>query len=216
MMFMLIIQSLLLIALAYLIGCLAGCLARRLLGAADAPKYVPLTHTTDGENAAISVIEGPFVNAMQMETPLREDTAAAQDNAPGPVSVRTIHTQTVAISLSEGDHGAAAKADKAGTRPKVLKQPLGSGADNLKRIKGIGPKNEKALNNIGIFHFAQIASLSSEEAAWIGAFLAFPDRIEREDWIGQAGLLAAGTASPFSSRVDKDEVVSSKDRSSDD
>jgi len=215
-MFMLVIQSLLLIALAYLIGCLAGCLARRLLGAADEPKYVPLTHAPDGENATISVIEGPFIDETQIETPVREDTTATQDSAPGSVSVRAIHAQNVAISLSEGDHGAAAKADKAGTRPKVLKQPLGAGADNLKRIKGIGPKNERALNNLGIFHFAQIASLSSEEAAWIGAFLAFPGRIEREDWIGQAELLAAGKATPFSSRVDKGEVTSSKDRSSDD
>lgn len=38
---MLVIQSLLLIALAYLIGCLLGCLAKRLFGSApEEPKYV--------------------------------------------------------------------------------------------------------------------------------------------------------------------------------
>ncbi len=83
--------------------------------------------------------------------------------------------------------------------------------DNLKRIKGIGPKNEDALNALGIFTFAQIASWSPADIDWIESQLSFPDRIGREDWTGQAALLAAGEVTEFARRVDAGDVVSSLD-----
>ncbi len=62
--------------------------------------------------------------------------------------------------------------------------------DDLKRIKGIGPQNERKLNDLGITSFAQIAQWSAADAETWGDRLAFPGRIEREDWIGQAKSLA--------------------------
>ncbi|MFG1423725.1 hypothetical protein [Roseixanthobacter liquoris] len=76
-----------------------------------------------------------------------------------------------------------------GHRPPGLAQPDGAGADDLKQLKGIGPLNERKLNALGIYHFHQIAGWSEEEARWIGAFLGFRGRVEREDWIGQARAL---------------------------
>jgi len=78
-----------------------------------------------------------------------------------------------------------------GTRPPALEAPEGGVADDLKLLKGIGPQNEQRLNALGIFHFRQIAAWTPQEAAWVGSSLAFPGRIEREDWIGQARALAA-------------------------
>ncbi|OZA86390.1 MAG: hypothetical protein B7X76_05205 [Azorhizobium sp. 39-67-5] len=65
------------------------------------------------------------------------------------------------------------------------------GADDLKQIKGIGPLNERKLNALGIYHFRQIAAWTPDEARWIGAFLGFRGRVEREDWIGQARARSA-------------------------
>lgn len=84
-----------------------------------------------------------------------------------------------------------AGANHPGVRPPVLTEPEGGAADDLKCLKGIGPQNERRLHALGIFHFRQIATWTPDEAAWVGSYLAFPGRIEREDWIGQAQALVA-------------------------
>lgn len=83
-----------------------------------------------------------------------------------------------------------------GVRPPTLEAPEGEGPDDLKVLKGIGPQNERRLNALGIFHVRQIAAWTPDEAAWVGSYLAFPGRIERENWIGQARALAAGEPPP--------------------
>jgi predicted flap endonuclease-1-like 5' DNA nuclease len=61
------------------------------------------------------------------------------------------------------------------------------GRDNLKRIKGIGPAIEKTLNEMGIWRFSQIASMSEYEMDRVAQRLpGFRSRIYREDWMGQA------------------------------
>jgi len=65
-----------------------------------------------------------------------------------------------------------------------------SEVDDLTEINGIGPVNAKALNNMGIYRFSQIASWSAGVAETIGERLEFPGRIEREDWVPQAQALA--------------------------
>ncbi|MEQ8558341.1 MAG: hypothetical protein RIB03_08490 [Henriciella sp.] len=73
----------------------------------------------------------------------------------------------------------------------ALRRPLGiaapeGDADDLTRIKGIGPKLSKTLNDLGIFHFRQIAAWEEAEAKWVDDFLAFKGRVAREQWIEQA------------------------------
>lgn len=87
-----------------------------------------------------------------------------------------------------------------GHRPPTLEAPEGEGADDLKLLRGIGPQNERRLNALGIFHFRQIAAWTPDEAAWVGSYLAFPGRIERENWIAQARALAAGEPPPEAPR----------------
>ena len=77
-------------------------------------------------------------------------------------------------------------------RPAGLSAPRGGVPDNLTRIRGIGARNEALLNSLGIYHFGQIASWTPGEMRWIGQYLAFPERIERDDWIGQAIILVTG------------------------
>lgn len=71
-----------------------------------------------------------------------------------------------------------------------MSQPREQGADRLTIIQGIGPVNERKLNELGIWHFDQIGSWTKEEIVWVGSYLAFPGRIERENWVGQAQELA--------------------------
>jgi NADH-quinone oxidoreductase subunit E len=89
----------------------------------------------------------------------------------------------------------------AGQRPGALAAPEGGKADDLKRIRGVGPKIEALLHSLGIFHFAQIAGWSDAELAWIDDNLeGFRGRASRDAWIAQARVLASGGQTEFSAR----------------
>ena len=77
----------------------------------------------------------------------------------------------------------------AGEKPALLKKPKGE-ADDLKKLSGLGPKLEASLNEIGVYHYSQIASWTAEETAWVDAALKLRGRIERDNWIDQAKDLA--------------------------
>lgn len=94
-----------------------------------------------------------------------------------------------------------------GTKPDLLTAPRAGGADDLKRIKGIGPKLEGVCNSMGVYHFDQIAAWTADEMAWVNANLTgFKGRATRDKWVEQAKLLAAGGETEFSKRVDKGSV----------
>jgi small subunit ribosomal protein S2 len=69
-----------------------------------------------------------------------------------------------------------------------LSGPRGT-ADSLKKLPGVSGAMEKKLNDMGIFHFWQIAELSAEDAGKIGDTLGLPGRVE--SWIPKAKELAA-------------------------
>lgn len=59
--------------------------------------------------------------------------------------------------------------------------------DNLKEIKGVGVVMEGVLNDKGVYLFHQIANFSDADIAWVNeAIEAFPGRIVRDNWVGQA------------------------------
>ncbi len=83
-----------------------------------------------------------------------------------------------------------AAASEGGKPPKGLKAPKKGKADDLKTIEGIGPALEKLLNDLGIFHFAQIAAWAEAEIVWIdGNLKGFKGRASRDKWVAQAKLI---------------------------
>jgi NADH-quinone oxidoreductase subunit E len=77
-------------------------------------------------------------------------------------------------------------------KPLTLTEPRGGKGDDLKRINGVGPKIESILQELGFWHFDQIANWTPAEIAWVDSRLKFKGRIEREDWVNQAkGLVGA-------------------------
>ncbi|MES2493123.1 MAG: helix-hairpin-helix domain-containing protein [Pseudomonadota bacterium] len=66
-------------------------------------------------------------------------------------------------------------------------------ADDLTRIKGIGPKLSTLLASLGVTSYAQIAAWEEEDLARVDAQLGtFAGRPVRDQWIAQARFLAAG------------------------
>ena len=117
--------------------------------------------------------------------------------------------EQVLATLPEGA-SAEEKAQAVGSKPALLSGPRDGKPDDLKEIRGIGRVIETKLNDLGIYHFDQIANWSREEANYVSTFLSFKGRIDRENWIAQAKLLASGQATAFSIRVSKGQVESSR------
>ncbi|MFL4470833.1 NADH-quinone oxidoreductase subunit E [Tateyamaria armeniaca] len=101
----------------------------------------------------------------------------------------------------------AASPDGPGTKPAALDAARDGKADDLKMIKGVGPKLETLLNTLGFYHFDQIAAWSGDEVAWVDQNLeGFKGRVSRDNWVAQADALASGGETEFSKRAKKDDI----------
>ena len=79
-----------------------------------------------------------------------------------------------------------------------------AGSDDLTRIKGLGPKLSATLHGMGVTTFAQIAAWDDAEIDRVDAQMGrFQGRIRRDDWVGQAAMLAAGDEAGFADRFGK-------------
>ncbi len=141
--------------------------------------------------AAIAAEEARLADEARIARTAREAAAEAA-NASGVAT-------PVVVAAKAGSHP--------GSRPPGIAAPTGGEADDLKLIKGIGTKNEKACHALGIYRFGQIADWTPDEAIWVGHHIAFPGRIEREHWIAQARLLASGGETEHSSAVKSGSLV---------
>jgi len=84
---------------------------------------------------------------------------------------------------------------KSTAKPKVLYTdgPTDGTPDDLKQIKGIGPKFEKDLNSKGIYYFRQIGAWKAADIKMVeGVIDSFPGRIKRDEWVKQGKALAKG------------------------
>lgn len=138
----------------------------------------------------------PFVEAEPEFLPPPEDR-------PKPPRVLSPRRRPPAIKISPAQPPLLPASVVVPMRPAGLSAPRGGVPDNLQRIKGIGRRNEELLNGLGIYHFGQIAAWTPGEVEWIGRYLAFPDRIARDDWVGQATLLAMGAETGFQKSAER-------------
>src|SRR5690348_15660883 len=100
----------------------------------------------------------------------------------------------------------------AGKRSPTNRDSRLSQSDDFKLIRGIGPAVEKRLNGVGIYTFAQLAILSPADVAAAVVDLASlsSERIIKQNWIGQARELAAGSVAheaPMSDEVSDEPAV---------
>jgi predicted flap endonuclease-1-like 5' DNA nuclease len=102
---------------------------------------------------------------------------------------------------SVADEVAVATTDVAGEVLGVAVRPGSSGgapADELQRLKGVGPKFVAKLNDLGITRFDQLAGLNSNEVAHLDERLgAFQGRLVRDRIVEQADYLARGDTDGF-------------------
>ena len=81
--------------------------------------------------------------------------------------------------------------------PEPPSTPSG-GADDLSRIKGLGPKLQALLPTLGLSTYAQIAALNEADlAALDGQLGPFAGRPAKDNWVEQASFLAGGDVAGF-------------------
>jgi predicted flap endonuclease-1-like 5' DNA nuclease len=197
----------LLIILATLLGLLVGWIIWGRRGGSDSAE-------TDGLRADLAACRSEASAKDTMIASLEGDLAAARNEAQAAeTAAMEAAAEAVAVAEAvEADHGAhpvhpAAPEDEVGVKPEALDAPREGGADDLKQIKGIGPKLEKLCHALGFYHFDQIANWTADEIAWVDANLeGFKGRVTRDDWVAQAKVLASGGTTAFASKVRKGDV----------
>lgn len=87
-------------------------------------------------------------------------------------------------------------------KPKIA--PAKGDPDNLRLIKGVGPKLNTLLNNLGVTRFDQIAEWKETEIEEVDQYLeSFSGRITRDSWIDQAKYLAKDDIAGFEKKYGK-------------
>ena len=185
-----IIEVALWMLLVFLIGCLLGYLLRKFIGAEDKPEIKApreAEYRPEPVRPVAPVVAASLPELREPAAPLRASEVAPEVLA-SPIPVTEAASVTSAMSVGRME------------RPRGLEAAREGKPDELQRISGIGPKNEKILHTLGFFHFDQIAGWTSLQIAWVDDHLKFNGRIGREEWVDQAALLASGRDTEFDVR----------------
>lgn len=138
----------------------------------------------------LTLVDLPFLTRTDGDDIARETTSLRK-------KIRTLEDRLSELEktlLPAGKPSAARESGKPDDPKKKLFERIGMASpaerDDLKAVKGIGPKLEKMLNELGVFTLKQISKMTDKEYDLIDELLdAFQGRAKRDDWAGQAGAL---------------------------
>ncbi len=214
-------QTLLLLTAAYFAGCCLGCILRRML-------WPP--RITVPEAVAHSAVATASQGASATATLSR----SAVESRPVPVAqepVRRVQPieavvpaerETVAVTAparkEEPRVERVVEARPAERQPAPIATPVPrdeekaavAAPDDLKRIHLIDTVIESKLNALGIRRYAQIAQWTAADVARISMELGFKGRIQNENWIEQAQVLAKGGETHYARRLIRGEIVAAQ------
>lgn len=138
--------------------------------------------------------------------PVSRDVAAPKPTAKEPAPAPAPR----AAARPEPAKPVAARPEAAKPAPAAAAKPTAGAsaeANDLKEIKGVGPKLEQLLHENGITRFDQIAAWDDAEMDRFAELIGrMGSRIRSDDWVGQAKTLAAGGETEFSRRVGEGDV----------
>lgn len=148
-----------------------------------------------------ALIDAPPAAAKDAAPPPQPEPEPQPAPSPAPPPVPTPRAEPAAAATSLGGAGAAVNT---GVAQEEAAQAAPEGADDLTRLKGVGPKLATQLNTLGVTSFAQIASWSEADIDRIDDQLGrFKGRIRRDNWIEQAKLLSEGDTAAYEARFGK-------------
>ena len=138
---------------------------------------------------------------------------AAQEEVDNALPPQTIAAETEAERAADvAAQMAAETAPEPVSAPEPAAAPAPAAAapaetaagDDLRKIKGLGPKMLTLLNSLGVTRFAQIAAWSDADLDDLdGKLGAFAGRPRRDNWVEQAKLLASGDTGDYEAKFGK-------------
>ncbi|ESZ53044.1 MULTISPECIES: protein in NADH-ubiquinone oxidoreductase complex [unclassified Mesorhizobium] len=154
------------------------------------------------ETSAPSAKPSSSAPAALVSTAAKAKSAPAAKPAPAkPAAAKPAAAKSAAAKPAASKPAAAKAAPKAAaSKPAAVPKkaaPAAGKADNLRRLIGIGPVNDKLLKGLGVTTYAQIAGWTAADVKRIEDTLNFDGRIAREKWVEQAKLLATGDEKEF-------------------
>ena len=180
-------------------------------GARDLNPGAPGAGKAEEANASAPSASAPTAASSASVATATAAPAAAAAPAPAPKPKAAAKPKAATKPKAAAKQKAEAKPKRAPVaadgKPEMLKKARAGGADDLKQIKGVGPKLEKMLNTMGVYHFDQVASWRAKEVKWVDENLeGFKGRVSRDEWVKQAKVLAKGGTTEFSKKVKKGGV----------
>jgi len=220
---MFIIQSLLLMAIAYILGCIIGCILHRLF---VEPEKAAVAAAPIAAVAAVAAKAEPKPAPAPKPKPVAKAAPAPKPKAkvakpkpkpkPAPVTkddlkrIKGIGPQNEA-RLNHVDVIAFSQiAAWSAKDQRDMGERLAFPGRIERLIDGVGNALEKKLFALGVYKFDQIAKWTKANETWVGNELGFPGRPERENWVAESKVLAKGGMSEHAKRVERGEITSSR------
>ncbi|MFD2579760.1 hypothetical protein ACFSTD_16755 [Novosphingobium colocasiae] len=139
--------------------------------------------------------------AAQYELPVHIDPPAMAGTMAGLGEVIAVAAQEEVDRAVDHDH---TPPQTIAAEPAPDAEPAPATADDLRRIKGLGPKLQTLLASLGVTTFAQIAAWTDADLDALDANLgAFAGRPRRDKWVEQARLLASGDTGGYEAEFGK-------------
>lgn len=142
----------------------------------------------------VEKVEAPVVEAaekVEAAAAEAEPQLAFEAVEPAVEAVETVAETTAEAAVETVAETAEVVAETVSGAPELLYEAAPAVIDDLKLLKGVGPKLEAELNAIGIYTFAQIAGMTEANLHWLDEQISsVRGRPIRDDWAGQAKALA--------------------------
>ena len=108
------------------------------------------------------------------------------------------------LSVSSATAAQAPRAAPSAAAAPVKVEDGGAGpSDDLTRIRGVDPILQRRLKDLGIRRFEDVARLTPADVKGLNETLDLKGRIDEENWVGQAQILATGGETYYSRRRDR-------------
>ena len=139
----------------------------------------------------IGILVAWWIFVAMRRTKVETDTSDVLDEGKGPASRnQALIDAPPAAETPQATAAAEAKKEKVPTASKI--------ADDLTKIKGVGPKLVDLLASLGVTRFEHVANWSDADIDRVDAQLGrFEGRIRRDNWVEQAKFLAADDAAGY-------------------
>lgn len=172
---------------------------------AQAAAAIPTPAPAPAPEVTATEVEPPKAEEPTPEAPEPEETQKTEETKSAEPEATPEASPLAAMSAqvdAETQAGQPAAAEGAGKKPRGLKAPRKAGADDLKKIEGVGPKLEETLNGWGIWHYDQIAKWGPEEVAYADQNVPrFKGRCTRDKWVAQAKIIVEEGMDAFLERA---------------